>query len=180
MRAKYVAFGRVSVSSRKSGLLMTVFAGKRLQGTLASLKSSMEQLPETMKAMVVWSYVQVFQPILNASEGKRMCWAIGAVNFAVWLAWGVPRWNAFMLRAFTHNPLSGKSYTLLTSTFRWVQVMWTPRDGTLILRYSSHQNILHLAFNCMALASFGTYRTFFWSIGHRSVGLARVYHRRSC
>ncbi|KAI0653004.1 hypothetical protein C8Q70DRAFT_1039429 [Cubamyces menziesii] len=132
MRAKYVAFGR------------------RLQGTLASLKSSMEQLPETMKAMVVWSYVQVFQPILNASEGKRMCWAIGAVNFAVWLAWGVPRWNAFMLRAFTHNPLSGKSYTLLTSTF-------------------SHQNILHLAFNCMALASFGGAASQVLMVHHKKV-----------
>ncbi|KAH9893560.1 hypothetical protein C8Q73DRAFT_761601 [Cubamyces lactineus] len=118
MRAKYVVFGR------------------RLQGTLAALKSSMEQLPETVKAMVVWSYVQVFQPLLNASEGKRMCWAIGAVNLAVWLAWRVPRWNAFMLRAFTHNPLSGKSYTLLTSTF-------------------SHESIVHLGFNCLALASFG-------------------------
>ncbi|KAI0331678.1 hypothetical protein GY45DRAFT_1300666 [Cubamyces sp. BRFM 1775] len=118
MRAKYNAFGR------------------RLQGALATLKSSMEQLPETVKAMVVWSYVQVFQPILNASEGKRMCWAIGAVNVAVWLAWRVPRWNAFMYRAFSHNPLTGKSYTMLTSTF-------------------SHENFFHLAFNCMALASFG-------------------------
>ncbi|KAI0676121.1 hypothetical protein C8Q78DRAFT_1008128 [Trametes maxima] len=117
-RAQYYAFGR------------------QLQGGLAALKSSMEQLPETMKAMAVWSYVQVFQPILNASEGKRMCWAIGAVNCAVFLAWRVPRWNAFMMRSFTHNPLSGRSYTLLTSAF-------------------SHENFFHLLFNCMALASFG-------------------------
>ncbi|KAI0766644.1 hypothetical protein BD413DRAFT_480888 [Trametes elegans] len=110
--------------------------GRRLQAGLASLKSSIEQLPETVKAVVTWSYVQVFQPILNASEGKRMCWAIGAVNLAVWAAWRVPRWNAFMIRSFTHNALSGRSYTLLTSVF-------------------SHDNIFHLAFNCMALASFG-------------------------
>ncbi|OJT07172.1 Presenilins-associated rhomboid-like protein, mitochondrial [Trametes pubescens] len=96
----------------------------------------MEHLPETIKSMVSWSYIQVFQPILNASEGKRMCWAIGAVNCAVFLAWRVPRWNAFMMRSFTHNPLSGRSYTLLTSTF-------------------SHEGFIHLAFNCMALASFG-------------------------
>ncbi|KAI0630630.1 hypothetical protein C8Q77DRAFT_1134366 [Trametes polyzona] len=117
-RAKYWAFGR------------------KLQNGLASLRAALEPLPETMKAMVVWSYVQVFQPILNASEGKRMCWAIGAVNCAVFLAWRVPRWNAFLMRSFTHNPLSGRSYTLLTSAF-------------------SHENFFHLAFNCMALASFG-------------------------
>ncbi|KAI9067952.1 rhomboid-domain-containing protein [Trametes sanguinea] len=117
-RAKYFAFGR------------------RLQGGLATLKSSMEQLPETMSAMVSWSYVQVFQPILNASEGKRICWAIGALNCAIWLAWRVPRWNAFMLRSFAHNARSGRSYTLLTSMF-------------------SHENIFHLMFNCLALASFG-------------------------
>lgn len=91
---------------------------QRLQNGLVSLKTNMEQLPETIKAMVSWSYIQVFQPILNASEGKRMCWAIGAVNCAVFLAWRVPRWGAFMMRSFTHNPLSGRSYTLLTSTFR--------------------------------------------------------------
>lgn len=94
---------------------------QRLQAGLASLKGSLEQFPETMRAMITWSYVQVCQPILNASEGKRMCWAIGAVNCAIFLAWRVPRWGAFMLRSFTHNPLSGRSYTLLTSTFRYVQ-----------------------------------------------------------
>ena len=73
-----------------------------------------------MKAMITWSYVQVFQPILNASEGKQMCWAIGAVNVLVWVAWRVPRWSVFMDRSFAHNPLSGRSYTLLTSTFRCV------------------------------------------------------------
>ncbi|KAI8996623.1 hypothetical protein BD414DRAFT_409158 [Trametes punicea] len=119
IRARYFAFGR------------------QLQSSLATLKTSMEQLPDTLKIMAVWSYVQVFQPILNASEGKRMCWVIGALNCAVWVAWRVPRWNALMMRSFTHNPLSGKSYTLLTSIF-------------------SHENFFHLLFNCMALASFGS------------------------
>ncbi|KAI0369089.1 rhomboid-domain-containing protein [Pilatotrama ljubarskyi] len=117
-RARYYAFGR------------------KLQAGLATLKNTMEQLPETLKAMTIWSYVQVFQPILNASEGKRMCWLIGAVNCAVFMAWRIPRLNQFMMRSFTHNPLSGRSYTLLTAVF-------------------SHENFFHLAFNCMALASFG-------------------------
>ncbi|TBU30446.1 hypothetical protein BD311DRAFT_805318 [Dichomitus squalens] len=110
--------------------------GRHLQTGLANLKSSVDQLPETMKAVISWSYVQVFQPILNATEGKRMCWAIGAVNVAVWVAWRIPRWGPVMLRSFAHNPLSGRSYTLFTSMF-------------------SHENFFHLLFNCMALASFG-------------------------
>ncbi|KAI0832024.1 hypothetical protein BC628DRAFT_1351246 [Trametes gibbosa] len=134
-RAKYYAFGKV-YSPFCASFTLTNMAIQQLQSGLASLKTTTEQLPETMRAMVTWSYVQVFQPILNASEGKRMCWAIGAVNCAIFLAWRVPRWGAFMMRNFTHNPLSGRSYTLLTSTF-------------------SHENIFHLAFNCMALASFG-------------------------
>ncbi|RPD52648.1 rhomboid-domain-containing protein, partial [Lentinus tigrinus ALCF2SS1-7] len=117
-RVKYFAFGR------------------QLQGALATLKSSIDQLPETMKAMLTYSYVQVFQPILNATEGKRMCWAIGAVNCVVWLAWRVPRWGPVMMRSLAHNPLSGRSYTLFTSMF-------------------SHESFFHLLFNCMALASFG-------------------------
>ncbi|KAH9857282.1 hypothetical protein C2E23DRAFT_749161 [Lenzites betulinus] len=127
--------GRLPTSEELARAKYYVF-GKRLQAGLASLKGSLEQFPETMRAMITWSYVQVCQPILNASEGKRMCWAIGAVNCAIFLAWRVPRWGAFMLRSFTHNPLSGRSYTLLTSTF-------------------SHEGFFHLAFNCMALASFG-------------------------
>ncbi|KAI0741359.1 hypothetical protein C8Q80DRAFT_1110950 [Daedaleopsis nitida] len=110
--------------------------GRELQSTLATLKSALDPLPETMKAMITWSYVQVFQPILNATEGKRMCWAIGAVNCVVWVAWRVPRWGPVMMRSFAHNPLSGRSYTLFTSMF-------------------SHENFFHLLFNCMALASFG-------------------------
>lgn len=76
-----------------------------------------------MKAMLTYSYVQVFQPILNATEGKRMCWAIGAVNCVVWLAWRVPRWGPVMMRSFAHNPLSGRSYTLFTSMFRCVHLL---------------------------------------------------------
>ncbi|KAI0793723.1 hypothetical protein C8Q74DRAFT_1244342 [Fomes fomentarius] len=117
-RVKYLAFGR------------------QLQTTLASLRSAVDQFPETLKAMITWTYVQTFQPILNSTEAKRMCWAIGAVNCMVWLAWRVPRWGPAMMRNFAHNSLGGRSYTLFTSMF-------------------SHENFFHLLFNCMALASFG-------------------------
>lgn len=111
--------------------------GKKLQAGLQSLKDMTEGWSQTMRGLAVWSYIQVFQPILDAGDGKRTCWAIGAVNTLVWAAWQVPKFRPFMMKHFTHNPLSGMSYTLLTSMF-------------------SHRSFLHLLFNCMALASFGS------------------------
>ena len=75
---------------------------------------------QTMRGLAIWTYIQVFQPILDASDGKRVCWAIGAVNTAVWVAWQLPKCKPFMARHFMHNPLTGISYTLLTSMFRYV------------------------------------------------------------
>ncbi|OBZ66849.1 Rho GTPase-activating protein 23 [Grifola frondosa] len=111
--------------------------GKQLQAGLSTLKDAIEDFPMTIKNLLVWSYVQAAQPILNTTDGRRMCWAIGAVSGVIWLAWQFPRLKPFMMKSFTHNPLSGLSYTLLTSVF-------------------SHSSFLHLLFNCMALASFGS------------------------
>lgn len=71
-----------------------------------------------MRSLAVWGYIQVFQPILDAPDGKRACWAIGVVNAAIWAAWQIPRLRPTMMKHFTHNPLSGLSYTLITSMFR--------------------------------------------------------------
>jgi len=111
--------------------------GKELKAGLVKVQSAIEQWPIAVRNAVVWSYVQVFQPILDSSEGKRMAWTIGLVNAGVWLAWQVPRFTPRMMRSFAHTPLSGLSYTLLTSTF-------------------SHSSFIHLAFNSMALAGFGS------------------------
>lgn len=89
-----------------------------LQAGLARLKDMTEDWSQTMRSLAMWSYIQVFQPILDAGDGKRACWAIGAVNTAIWAVWQFPRFQPFMMRHFTHNPLSGISYTLLTSMFR--------------------------------------------------------------
>ena len=61
-----------------------------------------------------------------------------AFNTLVFLAWRIPTpaVQSFMTRHFTHQPLSGKSYTLLTSVF-------------------SHYSIAHFAFNMLAFYSFG-------------------------
>ncbi|KAH9942024.1 hypothetical protein B0H21DRAFT_811274 [Amylocystis lapponica] len=113
--------------------------GKVLQTRLALVKDAIDEWPQTLRAMVIWSYIQVAQPILDASEGRRMCWAIGAVNTLVWLAWQFPRLQPAMARHFVHSPLSGRSYTLFTSMF-------------------SHRNIFHLLATSMVLSSFANVR----------------------
>lgn len=64
------------------------------------------------------------------------------LNAAVWAAWKIPRWQSAMSVRFMHNPLSGLSYTLLTSMF-------------------SHRGLLHLLMNCLALEGFGSAAYYF-------------------
>jgi len=66
-----------------------------------------------------------------------LCWKICLLNAGVWAAWKIKSWQPFMNRSFMHHPLSGLSYTLLTSMF-------------------SHRSVMHLFFNCLALESFGS------------------------
>lgn len=77
-------------------------------------------MPGLLRPWVGVAYVAVMQPYADASEGKRVCWKICLFNAAVWAAWKVRRLQGPMARAFMHNPLSGLSYTLLTSVFRCV------------------------------------------------------------
>jgi hypothetical protein len=93
---------------------------QKLQAGLARWKEITESWPVTIRSLAIWTYIQVFQPILDANDGKRACWAIGAVNTAIWVFWQIPRYRPFMMKHFTHNPLSGLSYTIFTSMFRSV------------------------------------------------------------
>jgi len=65
------------------------------------------------------AYTSLAQNYLDATEGRRMCFKITAINAAVWLLWKLPSARIAMMTSFTHNPLSGLSYTLLTSMFRY-------------------------------------------------------------
>jgi len=69
--------------------------------------------------------------------GARQIWKICLFNAAIWAAWKFRRLQVPMSIRFMHNPLSGLSSTLLTSMF-------------------SHRSFIHLAFNCLALESFGS------------------------
>ncbi|KAI0782686.1 hypothetical protein C8Q75DRAFT_500552 [Abortiporus biennis] len=110
---------------------------EKLRAGLTNLRDGIKGWPPVLGDYAAYLYVQIAQPIVDATEGRRVCWAIGVANTLVWLAWRFPRLKPVMDRSFTHSPLSGRSYTMLTSVF-------------------SHHSFMHLLFNSMALASFGS------------------------
>ncbi|KAJ7623247.1 hypothetical protein FB45DRAFT_837319 [Roridomyces roridus] len=67
------------------------------------------------RIMYIWA--NVAQSYLNVTEGKRLCWKICLLNVGVYLAWKSRRFYPYMLRNFVHDPLSGRSITMLTSMF---------------------------------------------------------------
>ncbi|KAJ1998700.1 hypothetical protein GGI04_004889 [Coemansia thaxteri] len=71
------------------------------------------------------------------SRSQRCVYTIVAVNTVVLGLWHIPRLLPVMAKSFLHDPRTGLSYTLLTSTF-------------------SHRDVWHFAFNNIALVSFGT------------------------
>lgn len=72
-----------------------------------------------MQSAVSLTYVTMANTYLNAREGRRVAWWIVGANAVILLAWHRKRVNITrMTRRWTHNPLNGKSYTLLTSMFR--------------------------------------------------------------
>jgi len=107
-----------------------------MQSGLDQVRTAAESLPLMLKSFATWAYIYAAQPLVDAKEGRRVCWTVAAVNTGIWILWQIPRLRPAMRASFSHNPLSGKSYTMLTSTF-------------------SHKSFFHLLFNSMALTSFG-------------------------
>lgn len=68
---------------------------------------------------VLRSYARLGDYWLNTSDGERVALGLVAVNTVVFLAWQIPlpAVRFYMTKHFMHHPLSGRSYTLLTSTF---------------------------------------------------------------
>ncbi|RDB15879.1 Presenilins-associated rhomboid-like protein, mitochondrial [Hypsizygus marmoreus] len=110
---------------------------KKLREWYAYINGKVQEVPGLIRPWAGLAFVTVMQPYADASEGKRLCWKICLLNAAVWAAWKLKRFKGPMTVSFLHNPLSGLSYTLLTSMF-------------------SHKSFIHLAFNCLALESFGS------------------------
>ncbi|KAI0289027.1 hypothetical protein B0F90DRAFT_1153108 [Multifurca ochricompacta] len=110
---------------------------KKFQAQLTALTGSLADAPIIAKSVILHSYARLAEMYLNASEGRRAGYGIAALNVGIWIAWQIPVIRPFMMSHFTHHPLSGKTYTMLTSMF-------------------SHSSFIHLLFNCMALTSFAS------------------------
>lgn len=107
-------------------------AMKRLHDAVASW-------PQVAAHYAVMAYYQVAQPMVETSEGRRTCWAIGAVNAAIFLLWRFPSMKPFLTRHFTHDPLSGKTYTMFTSLFRYAVhglLLWITLNNASVTRTS--------------------------------------------
>lgn len=69
------------------------------------------------------------------TDAQKLVNGLILLNGLVFAAWQVPAFSRYMTRYWAHDPLSGRSFTLLTSTF-------------------SHQSFLHFGFNMYALSGF--------------------------
>ena len=92
---------------------------QKFQIKLKELTELLADAPIIAKSVILHSYARLAEMYLNASEGRRAGYGIAAVNVAIWVAWQIPVLRPFMMAHFTHHPLSGKTYTMLTSMFRW-------------------------------------------------------------
>ncbi|SJL03403.1 uncharacterized protein ARMOST_06757 [Armillaria ostoyae] len=110
---------------------------KNLRGLYALIQDQASQIPQLLRPWVSGLYLAFAQPYADASDGRRLCWKLCLLNAGVWVAWNISRLQPMMIRSFMHHPLSGLSYTMLSSTF-------------------SHRSIIHLLANCLALESFGS------------------------
>ena len=132
-----------------------------LQDNLNSIQQTLEPIPRVIAYPFIVGYARLAEDYLNCSDGRKAAYKIIAINSVIWFLWQIPRLKPFMGRNFTHNPLSGRSTTLLTSVF-------------------SHESFLHLVFNSIALASFGsaagTFLTRYQSKNNDSIQEASPQH----
>src|SRR6266542_1727144 len=79
----------------------------------------------------------------SLSDSTKTIAVLIGINTFIFGMWQIPHLKPVMNRYFVHNPLSGRSFTLLTSVF-------------------SHEAFWHYSFNMLALYSFGdlVYRIF--------------------
>ncbi|KAF7309810.1 Rhomboid domain-containing protein [Mycena indigotica] len=88
---------------------------QELREGLKKVGSATESLPVATRNRIMRLWATVAQSYLNVSDGKRLCWKLCLLNIGVWLAFKSRRLRPFMMHGFAHDPLSGKSYTMLTS-----------------------------------------------------------------
>ncbi|KAG7093506.1 hypothetical protein E1B28_007181 [Marasmius oreades] len=135
VKEQSTGFTFMSITNRDLTRVQNMELVKKLRLRFAEWNAMIVDLPPFIRQRLSMLYLAIFQPYADASQGRRLCWKICLLNLGVWFMWKIRQ--PMMLRSFAHNPLSGASFTLLTSMF-------------------SHQGFLHLALNCLALESFGS------------------------
>ncbi|CAE6426038.1 unnamed protein product [Rhizoctonia solani] len=110
---------------------------QRLTETLSSLRDNTTALPATVRQFVNRTAYIAANNWLGAGEGRQTSMMITGLCASIFVAWQIPALRGVMRRHFLHDPLSGRHYTMATSIF-------------------SHSAFMHLAFNSLALLSFGT------------------------
>ncbi|THH00464.1 hypothetical protein EW145_g7073 [Phellinidium pouzarii] len=116
--------------------LLTDKLGKILKRT----QDAVSFIPKIITTPFLWMFVKASNAYISSSEGTRAAYQICFINGVVWIMWQINSLKPFMKAHFTHNPLSGRYITLLTSVF-------------------SHQSFIHLLANSFALVSFGSAAT---------------------
>ncbi|KIK60519.1 hypothetical protein GYMLUDRAFT_200694 [Collybiopsis luxurians FD-317 M1] len=137
LQAQSTIWQAQSISNRDLRRFQQSELVQQLRSTYKYLATQASEIPQVIRPYITTIYLSVFQPYADASDGRRLCWKICMLNAGIWFMWQFQRLQPMMTRSFIHHPLSGLSYTLLTSTF-------------------SHASFLHLAFNCLALEGFGS------------------------
>ncbi|QRW17115.1 rhomboid family protein [Rhizoctonia solani] len=110
---------------------------QRLTEHLSSLRDNTALLPVAVRVFVNRTAYIAANNWLGAGEGRQTSMMITGLCASIFVAWQIPALRGVMRRHFLHDPLSGRHHTMATSIF-------------------SHSAFMHLAFNSLALLSFGT------------------------
>ncbi|CUA78133.1 rhomboid-like protein [Rhizoctonia solani] len=110
---------------------------QRLTEALTTLRDNTTMLPTAARQFITRTAYIAANNWLSAGEGRQASLMITGLCASIFVAWQIPALRGAMRRHFLHDPLSGRHYTMATSIF-------------------SHSALMHIAFNSIALLSFGT------------------------
>ncbi|KAK4687659.1 hypothetical protein P7C73_g2468, partial [Tremellales sp. Uapishka_1] len=138
--------GKEQPAEREIMKAKSIEKARKLQATLNGLQANLTFLPELIRTPILRTYIMVSEYTLNTPASQQVPLAIISVMGTVFLAWKVPRWEPFMRRWFLHHPVV---FGARSQARRWGDTV------TLFTSVISHQSLPHLAFNSLALYSFG-------------------------
>ena len=127
----------MSFVTTRDSVILTI-RGQKLTEDLRKLNEKIANLPAGTRAVIQKLYITTAQSWVNMPEGRQAAYALVSIFVGIHLlkTVGFGKVKTFFTKNFVHDPLSGRSFTLLTSNF-------------------GHDGLLHLAVNSIALLGFG-------------------------